>query len=131
MANVEDYFQNGEVYVWKETFAVAKSKKPIDGAFACIQDQSEITVVVDEARMEKQPYDFLEVNRGWKIITFDMLLPLELVGFIAKVATVLAEEKIDILTFSAYSTEHVLVQEKDLPKAFEKLKSLGCRITEK
>ena len=130
MANVEDYFKNGEVYVWKETFAVAKTKKPVDGAFAFIQDQNEITVVLDEAKMEKQPYDFLEVNRGWKIITFDMLLPLNLVGFIAKVAMVLAEQGIDILTFSAYSTEHVLVQEKDLQKAFEKLKSLGCRIKE-
>ncbi len=131
MMNVEDYFKNGEVYVWKETFAVAKAKKPVDGAFAYIQDQNEITVVLDEAKMEQQPYDFLEVNRGWKIITFDMLLPLNLVGFIAKVATVLAEEGIDILTFSAYSTEHVLVQEKDLAKAFDKLKSLGCRISEK
>ncbi len=115
----------------KETFAVAKAKKPLEGAFACIQDQNEITVVVNETLLKTLAQNIFETNEGWRVITFDMILPIELVGFIAKVATVLAEENIDILTFSAYSTEHVLVKETDLQKALNKLQSLGCRIKEK
>jgi len=127
----EDYFNNGEVYVWKETFAVAKSKKPLPDAVVTIQDKNEITVVIDQKILEAHKEDLTEIDKDWKIITFDMLLPLDMVGWIAKVSNILAEEGISILILSAYSTDHVLVQVSDLEKAVNKLQSMGCRITEK
>ena len=69
--------------------------------------------------------------KDWKIITFDMLLPLDMVGWIAKVSDILADEGISILILSAYSTDHVLVKTSDLEKATTKLRSMGCRISEK
>ncbi len=73
----------------------------------------------------------IEIEKGWKILTFDMVLPFWLVGFLAKVSKVLADEKIPIFAISAYSTDHILVKEKDLARAGEKLKELGCIVEEK
>jgi hypothetical protein len=130
------YFANGKVYAWEETFAVVKALRPssgqaklVEGAFAVIQDKNEITVVLQENKLGEYQQDILETSLGWNIITFDMLLPLNMVGFIGALASALANEGIDILTFSAYSTEHVLVQSTDLAKALGVLEHLGCKIS--
>jgi hypothetical protein len=123
---LENYFKNGKVYVWKETFAVVKSKRPLSDAFAVIQDKNEITVVIDQSKVNYE--DVIEIEKDWKILTFDVFLPFELIGFLAKISKVLAEENIGILAISAYSTDHVLVKEKDLLKAIKKLENLGCTV---
>ena len=120
----EDYFRNGKVYVWKETFAVVKSKKTYPKAFANIIDKNETTVIIDQSKFNEK--DGIEIEKDWKILTFDMVLPFGLVGFMAKVSQALADEKISIFAISAYSTDHVLVKEKDLSKAIKKLENLGC-----
>ena len=125
----EDYFRNGKVYVWKETFAVVKSKKTYLNAFANIIDKNETTVIIDQSKFNEK--DAIEIERDWKILTFDMVLPFGLVGFIAKISQALADEKISILAISAYSTDHILVKEKDVTKAIKKLENLGCIVEKK
>ena len=125
----EDYFKNGKVYVWKETFAVVKSKKTYSDAFTNIIDKNETTVIVDQSKFNEK--DAIEIERDWKILTFDMVLPFGLVGFMAKVSQALADEKISIFAISAYSTDHILVKEKDLNKAIKKLENLGCIVEKK
>lgn len=125
----EDYLKNGRVYVQKETFAIIKSKKAYPNAFASIIDKNEITVVVDQSKFNNKTV--IEIEKGWKILTFDMVLPFGLVGFLAKISKALADEKISIFAVSAYSRDHILVKEKDLPKAIKKLENLGCVVEER
>jgi len=127
--DLENYFKNGKVYVWEEIFAIIKSKKPYPNAFANIIDKNETTVIIEQSKYNDE--DVVEIEKGWKILTFDMILPFELVGFLTKVSKVLADEKIPIFAISAYSTDHILVKEKDLVRAEEKLKELGCIVEEK
>ena len=132
--NPRDYFRNGTVYVWKETFAVVKAKRPLSGSFAIVHDRketNEITAVIDQTKLEAHKEDIIEFDGDWKIITFDMILPLDMVGWLAEITDEFAEEGISILVLSSYSTDHVLVQTYDLEKAIKKLKSLGSRVTEK
>src|SRR3989344_3226790 len=105
--NPKDYLKNGKVYIWKETFAIVKSNNPLVGSFAIIKDKNGI-------------------NNDWKVITFDIILPLELIGFLALVAQALAKAKISIFVISSFSTDHILVKRKDLNKAIKKLEYLGC-----
>ena len=126
---LENYFKNSKVYVWKKTFAIIKSKKPYPNAFANIIDKNETTVIIEQSKYNDE--DVVEIEKGWKILTFDMILPFELVGFLTKVSKVLADEKIPIFAISAYSTDHILVKEKDLVRAEEKLKEFGCVVEEK
>ncbi len=40
--DLKNYFKNGKVYVWKETFAIIKLKKPNPNAFVNITDKNKI-----------------------------------------------------------------------------------------
>ena len=87
--NPRDYFRNGEVYVWKETFAVVKAKRPLSGSFAIVHDRketNEITAIIDQAKLEQHKENIIEYDGDWKIITFDMILPLDMVGWLAELA---------------------------------------------
>jgi len=112
-------------YVWGGVFAIAKTKKIIDGAFAVIQDKNEITVIFEESKIGENKSNIIEVENGYKIITFDMVLPFGLVGFLAKISRALAEANISIFAISAFSTDHILVKQNDLLKTIEKLQEIG------
>jgi hypothetical protein len=47
-----EYFKGGTVYVWDETFAIAQTEKPFANAFAVIQDKNEITVIMDQEKIQ-------------------------------------------------------------------------------
>ena len=123
---LEDYFQNGKFYIWKETFAIVKSEKLLPDAFAVIKDKNEITVIIEQSKI-KSNRNIVKIDKYWKIITFDMVLPFGLVGFLAKISKTLADENISIFVISAFSTDHILVKEKNLKKAISKLKNLGLK----
>jgi hypothetical protein len=57
-----------------------------------------------------------------------MELPFELVGFLAAVATALAEVDVSVFVVSSYATDHVFVREDDLPAAVRRLEELGCEV---
>ncbi len=124
----EEYLRNGKAYVWKESFAVIKSKETHADAFANIIDKNDITVIIDQSKYDER--NIIEIERDWKLLTFDMVLPFGLVGFLAHVSRALADEGISIFAVSSYSTDHILVKEKDLARAREKLESLGCTVEE-
>ena len=125
---LKDYFNNGKVRVWEGNFDVLKSKKILKNAFAVIQDKKEITIVIDQAKTGDSK-GIIDIEKDWKILTFDMVLPFELTGFLAEVAKALAEEGISIFVISSYSTDHVLVKESQLTKTIKKLEKLGFKIT--
>ena len=123
--DVEDYFKNGKIKVWKEKFAVIKSKHPIADSFAVINDKNDITVVIDQSKIEENSNNIINIEKDWKILTFDMILPFGLVGFLAKISKILADENLSIFVISSYSTDHILIKEKNLNRALEKLSELG------
>ncbi len=125
---LEDYLKNGRFYIWKETFAIIKVKQPLHNAFAIIQDKNEITAVINQIKFDQTNIDnIIEADKSWRLITFDMILPFGLIGFLAKIAKILADGNISIFVISAYSTDHVLVKEKDLEKAINQLENLGLK----
>ncbi|MGQ9781050.1 MAG: ACT domain-containing protein [Nitrososphaeria archaeon] len=120
---LEGYFKNGRVTVVRERFAVAESKRMMKDAFAIIQDKSEYSVVVEEGKVK---WDHVkEIVGGWRLLSFDMVLPFELVGFLSRVLSALADEGISALAISSYSTDHILVKEENLGKATAVLQRLG------
>jgi hypothetical protein len=115
--------------VRRSRYVVAKVKdcpKMSEKIFAIIKDSNETTVVAEE----NHRLNVLEEEKFFKIISFETKLPFELVGFLAYIAKILADQNISIFAISAYSTDHILVKEKDLNKALKVLKDNGVRITE-
>ena len=116
----------GKVIVWNEDFAVVKSKKIDNNSFAIIQYNNEITNVIDQNKINK--YNVIEAEKDWKLLTFDMILDFNIVGFISKISKVLADEGISIFVISSYSTDHILVKRKDLENTIGCLEELGFNL---
>jgi hypothetical protein len=121
-----NFIRNCKFYIWKENFAIVKAKKTCPDAFASIIDKNEITLVIEQRRINEK--EVIDLEKNWKILTFDMVLPFGLVGFLATVSKALADEKISIYVISAFSTDHILIREKDILKAKKKLKKIGCKL---
>ena len=90
--------------------------------FALINDGKEITVVAKEEEIEGRVD---EIEKGFRLKTFETILPFNTVGFIAQVSSALASKNIPILVFSSYSTDHVLVKAEHLQEALQVLQELG------
>jgi hypothetical protein len=114
------------VEVAPDRYAVVTTDQQVEGAFATVDDGRELTHVVQEDRLAD--VETRRVEPGWVRLTFDADLPFELVGFLAVVATALADAGVSIFALSAYSTDHVLVKEADADRAVETLSELGCGV---
>lgn len=124
---LENYFRGQKAYVWKEKFAFVKAKAPDSNAFAVIQDQNEITLIIDQAKLKKE--NTIQSEKDFRLITFDMVLPFGLVGFLAKVSKALADERISIYAIATYSTDHTLVKDEDIDATVAVLKKLGFEVS--
>ena len=117
---------NKVAIIRKESFVIAKSKKKVENSFAVINDGKEITIVMEQESASSEK--FIEFQKDYKLITFNMTLPFEMVGFISNISQSLAREKIPIFVISAYSTDHLLVKNKYSEKAVEALETLGFEV---
>jgi uncharacterized protein len=114
------------IKLWDETFSIAKAKKAVPKAFAVIKDNNETTVVIKTSQVKNK--EFLQIENGWKLITFDTVFSFSTIGFIAKISQALAKAKISIFVISSFSTDHILVKETDFPKTLLTLKKLGFTV---
>lgn len=79
------------------------------GFFGLVEDEDEVTLVCGESQLSA--YDApLEVDPGWRRITFAGPLPWEQVGFLADVAGRLASAQIPFTSMAGFTTDHVLVR---------------------
>jgi uncharacterized protein len=79
---------------------------------AVVSSDLEVTVVCAQSMLEGSAWsaDALQVDVGWRRITFPGPLPWELVGFLADVAGRLAGAQIPFTSISGFTTDHVLVR---------------------
>lgn len=124
--DVDQVLDGSVVTVRTGTYDVVRATRPIPGAVATIDDGRELTVVIEEGGYDAR--DALAVESEWKLLTFELDLPFDLVGFLARVATALADAEVSIFALSAYSTDHVLVKARDLETARDRLETLGCTV---
>src|SRR4030067_3264718 len=115
---------NVKFIVSSSRYFIAKLKEVpefSDRFFAIIKDDKEVTVVAKEGTKLKSTSE----ERFFRLITFHIVLPFSLTGFLSHVYSLFTDEEIPILAFSAYSTDHILVSDKNLDKAVEALEKDG------
>jgi len=98
---------------------------------ALIVDQREITLVLKQEAYEEYRHRLLDHRAAgdvYRLITLDVVLEPALVGFIAAIASTLAQHGVTILPFAAFSRDHLLIREQDSTLAMAALQSLQDRM---
>ena len=94
---------------------------------AMLADQDEVTMLVpDEVWQEFQRRLQLATlsDVPYRLITIDAVLEPDLVGLIARISRALAEARIPVLVFAAFSRDHVFVPADEIDQALAVLSSL-------
>ena len=109
------------------TFAVCKvedySKVNLSGAFCFLQKTDEENSLV--CLSDQIPENVTEVQYGWRAFRVKGQMDFSLIGILAGIATVLADEAISIFAISTFNTNYILVDEEDFEKAADVLKNAG------
>jgi uncharacterized protein len=124
--NIEQYFKDSKVFIWNEVYAIVKAHKIDPEAFANIVDKDEVSIIIAEKCLKDE--NVIEVEKGWRIFTLDVVFPMSVCGITAKIATALAVKNISIMPIAAFSRDHFLIKEENLTVAKQVFQELGSSV---
>lgn len=97
--------------------------------FMLLRDPFEVTLLVEESdwRAMRHAARDAKSEAGFRLLTLDVELGWDVVGFLAHVTRILAAEGVAVGALSAFSRDHLLIKQDDLGKA---LRVLGEHVAE-
>ncbi len=92
--------------------------------FLIFKDKWEVTLILGQADFEliRDEVSKARIERNFRLLSFDVELDFDAVGFIAEIARIFAEARISILPFSSFSRDHVFIRQVELPNALKALR---------
>jgi hypothetical protein len=100
-----------------------------DVPFMLMRDAHEVTLLCEEEdwlAMRHAARD-ARVETGFRLVTLDIELPWNVVGFLARVTEILAAAGVPVGALSAFSRDHLLIKQDQLATA---LRALGEHVEE-
>lgn len=90
-----------------------------DSIFLVLRDTHEITLLIEENGYQRlhKVVPKARVETGLRLVTLDIALDWSVVGYLALVTQILADEGISVGAVSAFSRDHLLIKQEDLGKA--------------
>jgi hypothetical protein len=97
--------------------------------FMLLRDEHEVTLLLDETDWHTMRHAARDarIEGGFRLVTLDIELEWNVVGFLARVTQLLAEAGISCGALSAFSRDHLLIKQDDLAAA---LRILGPHVAE-
>ena len=97
--------------------------------FMLLRDRYEVTLLLDETdwRTMRHSARDARIEGGFRLVTLNIELDWNVVGFLARVTQLLAEAGISCGALSAFSRDHLLIKQDDLAAA---LRILGPHVAE-
>lgn len=96
-------------------------------------DTDEVSIILRSSDWRRLRKEFpLQISEGpYRIITFDIVLDLNLVGFLSVITALLADAGISVFAISTYLRDHILVKSGDVDGAMRLLNELieKCKST--
>jgi len=141
--NAKDLLKSAKVEVAAETFALVGTTRAgllellgdnslsprMSAPFMIFMDPHEVTLILDEIDLSnmRRGLATAKIENGYRMLTFNIVLELSVVGFMAEVSRILADAGVTILALSSYSRDSLLIKQEDLAAA---LKALGPFVDE-
>lgn len=112
--------------VWNSILADPALSPSMRSEFLIFKDKWEITLVLDSLDFEniRPGLGDSKTESGFRLLSFDIEMDFDVVGFIAQVTAVLASVGISVLPFSSFARDHILLRQKDLPAALNSFKDV-------
>ncbi len=97
--------------------------------FMLLRDTHEVTLLLEEEDWRAMRYAVREarVEGGFRLLTFDVQLSWNVVGYLARVTEILAGAGIAVGALSSFSRDHLIIKQDDLGIA---LRVLGEHVAE-
>lgn len=97
--------------------------------FMILRDAHEVTLLLDEIDYGTIRHAVRDAKTEgvFRLVTFNLELNWNVVGYFALISQILAEARIPVGALSAFSRDHLLIKQEDLPTA---LKVLGEHVAE-
>ena len=91
--------------------------------FLIFRDGREVTLLLDENDCQRIRHLVRDakIERGFRLVTLDIELPWNVVGYLARVTEILAANGIPVGALSSFSRDHLLVKQDDLGRALRVL----------
>ena len=122
------------VHVWPEDYVFASlpcgrmaeavallAVAPAGTFVALVRERDEIGLTLPDALRDRLAPLAAAIAGPFRVLTFDVTLPLDLVGFLAPAAVRLAEAGVSIVPQCGFRTDHLLVRAEDLAAALRVL----------
>ena len=114
---------------WRRVLESPELSPGAESAFMLLRDPFEVTLLLEEPdwRTMRHAARDARVVSGFRLVTLDVELGWDVVGFLAHVTAILASAGVPVGALSAFSRDHLLVKQDDLGRA---LRALGEHVAE-
>ncbi|MBA2621481.1 MAG: ACT domain-containing protein [Acidobacteria bacterium] len=135
--NAAELLRKSRVEVAPETFSLVSVRRAdwlkllenselsprMSAPFMIFFDKWEVTLLLDEIDFGaiRHAVRDAKIEGNFRLLTFDIELEWNVIGFLAEISKILAEAEIAIGALSAFSRDHVLIKQMDLAKALKVL----------
>lgn len=121
-----------ELKLLHKDFSVCKvedfSQVNLDAEFCFLgktDEENSLVCMTDEV-----PSNVIQRDDGWKGFRIQGVLDFSLIGILAEISVILAENGISIFAVSTYNTDYILIKIEKYQKALDVLKASGYQITD-
>ncbi|WP_394854994.1 ACT domain-containing protein [Clostridium lamae] len=107
-------YKNDEIPNWifnEEFFSITRTEDEV--SIVCLQDK-----VKEEIKCE----------RDWKVLKIEGPLDFSLIGILARISTLMANNDISIFAISTYDTDYILIKEEMIDRAIAVLENNNYKI---
>lgn len=112
---------------WNRVLSDPSLSPSMAAPFMILKDRWEVTMLLDEKDFSRisEAVQGAKTHRNLRMISFDVVLDFNVVGFMAAVSGILADAGIPILAVSSFGRDHLLIGQDHLASA---LKVLGGHV---
>jgi len=114
---------------WRRLLENPELSPPPESIFMLLRDAREVTLLVEEDdwRAMRHAARDARIEAGFRLVTLDIELQWDVVGYLARVTEILAAAKVSAGALSAFSRDHLLIKQNELAAA---LLALGPHVEE-
>ena len=114
---------------WSRLLENPELSPRVDAVFMIFRDDKAVTLLIEEEDWQRIRHALRDakVERGFRLLTFDLELPWNVVGYLARVTEILAAAGISVGALSSFSRDHLLIKQDQLGSA---LRVLGDHVGE-